>query len=321
MKVVFMGTPTFACPTLKTLLESPHHIVGIYTQPDKPKGRGKAMAFSPVKALALEAGIPVFQPPSIRIENEVKKLRALMPDVIIVAAYGQILSQEILDIPPYGCLNVHASLLPKYRGAAPIEWAIIDGEKTTGITIMRMEAGLDTGPMLLKEEVEILPEDTGASLHDRLMVLGGPMICQALTQLENNTAVFTPQDNAKSCYAHMLDKKLGNINFNKSALELERFIRGLNPWPGCYTFWQGKQLKIWKSLVNSQKEKGTHAPGTILWAGPDQIGVQTGNGILEILEVQLEGKKRMSVAAFLLGTPLKAGEHFTTKKEEEAYLC
>ena len=232
MRVVFMGTPDFAVPTLEALIEK-HEVVGVVTQPDKRKGRGKAMAFSPVKEKALEHEIPVYQPVKVREEAFVQILRELDPEVIVVAAFGQILPESILNMPKYGCINVHASLLPKYRGAAPIQWSVIDGEKETGVTIMYMEKGLDTGDMIEHVVVPIDAKETGESLHDKLAVAGGPLLLDVLAKLENGTAVRTPQNDADSCYAKMLTKDLGKIDWNKDAAAIERLIRGLNSWPSA----------------------------------------------------------------------------------------
>ena len=244
-----MGTPDFAVPTLEALIEN-HEVVGVVTQPDKRKGRGKAMAFSPVKEKALEHEIPVYQPVKVREEAFVQVLRELDPEVIVVAAFGQILPESILNMPKYGCINVHASLLPKYRGAAPIQWSVIDGEKETGVTIMYMEKGLDTGDMIEHVVVPIDAKETGESLHDKLAVAGGPLLLDVLAKLENGTAVRTPQNDADSCYAKMLTKDLGKIDWNKDAVSIERLIRGLNSWPSAYTAFHDKTLKIWLSLIH-----------------------------------------------------------------------
>lgn len=299
-----MGTPDFAVPTLEALIEK-HEVVGVVTQPDKRKGRGKAMAFPPVKEKALEHDIPVYQPVKVRDEEFISTLRTLAPEVIVVAAFGQILPESILNMPKYGCINVHASLLPKYRGAAPIQWSVIDGEKETGVTIMYMEKGLDTGDMIESVVVPIDKKETGESLHDKLAAAGGPLLLEVLDKLEAGTAVRTPQNDAESCYAKMLTKDLGKIDWNKDAVSIEHLIRGLNSWPSAYTAFQDKTLKIWDADV---EERSTDAqPGTVVDVTADAIYVQTGEGILKINEVQIQGKKRMPVRAFLLGHKVEEG--------------
>ncbi len=304
MRVVFMGTPEFAVPTLEALLEV-HEVVGVFTQPDKPKGRGKAMAFPPVKEKALEHNIPVYQPVKIREEAVVEEIRKMEPEAIVVVAFGQILPESILNIPKYGCINVHASLLPKYRGAAPMQWSIIDGEKETGVTTMYMAKGLDTGDMILKEVVKMDPKETGETLHDKLSVLGGPLILETLRQLEAGTAPRTPQDDAKSCYASMLTKELGSIDWNKDAASIERLIRGLNSWPSAYTVWNEKTMKIWDSDVVPYE--GNEENGTVVAKDKRSFTVKCGENALQILELQLQGKKRMNTQAFLVGNQMEIG--------------
>lgn len=303
MKIVYMGTPEFAVYGLKSLVENGHEVVGVVTQPDKPKGRGKNMVYTPVKEKALEYNIPVFQPEKIKDEAMVEKLRELAPQVIVVAAYGQILPESILDIPPYGCINIHASLLPKYRGAAPIEWAIIDGESITGVTTMYMEKGLDTGDMIEKSEVVIEKDDTGETLHNKLAKAGGSLILSTLAAIENNTAVRQKQDDTKSCYAKMLTKELGKIDFTGDAAYIERLIRGLNPWPCAYTTLDGKNLKLYKACV--VEENGN--PGEIIRVTRKDFTVACGRGALVIKNLQPEGKKPMDTAAFLNGNRLVPG--------------
>lgn len=300
-----MGTPDFAVPTLRTLIESEHEVVAVITQPDKPKGRGKEMQPTPVKAAALEAGLPVYQPPRVRDEEFVAQLAAWQPDAIIVAAFGQILPKAILDMPKYGCINVHASLLPKYRGAAPIQWAVINGETESGVTAMLMNEGLDTGDMLKKAVVPLDEKETGDSLHDKLCVLGGELILSVLKELEAGTAVRIPQRDEESCYARMLKKELGRIDFSMPAEQIERLIRGLNSWPSAYTHVNGKTLKIWQAEVLEKEYDG--ACGEIVELTRDSLLVKTGEGTLSLTEVQLEGKKRMGLDAFLRGYPMEKG--------------
>ena len=309
MRVVFMGTPDFAVPTLEALIEK-HEVVGVVTQPDKRKGRGKAMAFSPVKEKALEHEIPVYQPVKVREEAFVQILRELDPEVIVVAAFGQILPKELLDIPKYGCVNVHASLLPKYRGAAPIQWAVIRGEQVSGVTTMQMDVGLDTGDMLLKAEVPLAEDETGGSLHDKLSILGGDLLIETLRGLEAGTISPEKQDDSQTGeYARMLDKALGKIDFTMSAADIERLIRGLNPWPSAYIFYKGKTMKLWRAKVLEDTAEGRNGvPGQIISVDKNGFTVQTGDGALQILELQMEGKKRMDAGAFLRGCQMTVGE-------------
>lgn len=305
MKILFMGTPDFSVSTLEALIQAGHEIVGVVTQPDKPKGRGKAMMAPPVKQKALEHGIKVFQPIKVREQQVIDELAQLKPDIGVVIAFGQILPQNLLDMPKLGCVNVHASLLPKYRGAAPIQRVILDGETETGVTIMQMDAGLDTGDMISFVTIEIKDDETGGSLHDKLAVAGANLLIETLKDIENGTAKRVKQDDSLSNYAAKLTKELGEISFEKSAVEIDRLIRGLNPWPSAYTQYEGKTLKIWKASVNKENKGGK--PGEIIQVTKKSIDVQTGNGILELLEVQLEGKKRMDVGSFLRGYNIETG--------------
>ena len=306
MKVIFMGTPDFAVGALDAIVEAGHEVVLVVTQEDKPKGRGKEIQFTPVKEAAIKHGIEVYQPHRVKHEEPVAKLREYNADVFVVAAYGQILSKELLDMPKYGCVNIHASLLPKYRGAAPIQWSIIDGEKVTGVTTQMMAEGIDTGDILDVIEVEIDKEETGGSLFDKLTVAGSEVILTTLKKLEEGTVTRTPQDHSKSTYAKMLDKKMGNIDFEKSAEEIERLIRGLNPWPSAYTAYNGKTLKIWKAEVVDTEYDGSY--GQIVDKTKKAIIIKTGKGALAITELQLEGKKRMTTEAFLCGVGFDLGE-------------
>lgn len=302
MKIVFMGTPDFSVNALENIVKAGHDVVGVITQPDKPKGRGGKMQYTPVKEKALELGLDVYQPQRVKETEFIEKLKEMNPDAIVVIAFGQILPKAILDMPKYGCINVHASLLPKYRGAAPIQWSVIDGEKETGVTTMYMNEGLDTGDIIDKVVVPIDKKETGGSLFDKLAIEGGKLILKTLIELENGTAVRTPQDDSKSNYAGMINKQLGKIDFNKSANEIERLIRGLNPWPSAYTKMDGKTLKIWDADVDDSENDS--APGTITEVGKDFIRVATGKGSLKILEIQLEGKKRMKTRDFLNGAKI-----------------
>ncbi|NLK27711.1 MAG: methionyl-tRNA formyltransferase [Clostridiales bacterium] len=305
MKILFMGTPDFAATILVKLIASDHEIIGVVTQPDKQKGRGKALSFPPVKELALEHKLDVYQPVKVKEPDFMDMVRKMEPEVIVVAAFGQILPKAFLEIPPLGCINVHASLLPKYRGAAPIQYSIIEGEKETGITIMHMDVGIDTGDMILQAAIPISPEETGGSLHDKLASLGADLLLEALDKIADGTAVRIPQDDTKASYVKMLSKEMGNVDFTQSAIQIERLIRGLNPWPSAYTYLNGKTLKLWKASV--EKMEVAAKPGEIIEVRKDAIVVMTGQDALSIQELQLEGKKRMTAEAFLRGYPVKTG--------------
>ena len=307
MRIVFMGTPDFSVPALKALVEAGHEVAAVVTQPDRPRGRGKELQMTPVKVQALAYGIPVYQPEKVKDPAFVESLRDLQPEVIVVIAFGQILSRDILDLPPYGCINIHASLLPTYRGAAPIQWAVIDGEKETGVTTMMMDVGLDTGDMLEKTIIPLDPKETGGSLFDKLSQAGGPLILSTLEKLKAGTAVRTPQTDEDSTYAKMLTKSLGQIDWSMEAAAIERLIRGLNPWPSAYTFVHGKTLKIWDADVLKESSDGA-APGQIIRTDPHSLIVAAGEALLSIRELQLEGKKRMDVETFLRGYTIEKGE-------------
>lgn len=316
MKVIFMGTPDFAVGTLQALISSRHEVAAVFTQPDKPKGRGKAVQQTPVKEMALTAGLLVYQPARVREESVVAQIKELAPDVIVVVAFGQLIPQAVLDIPKYGCVNVHASLLPKYRGAAPIQWAVIDGEAFSGVTTMQMDAGLDTGDMLLTEKVALAPDETGGSLFDKLSAVGAELLLKTLDALEAGSVTPTPQPKeSPTAYAAMLKKTDGEINWEKSAAQIERLVRGLNPWPSAYTHLDGKTLKIWRArLCAAEGSDGNcAAPGTVMRVTKSEIFVQTGDGILALEEVQLEGKKRMDTAAFLRGFSIAEGAQLGVK--------
>ncbi len=317
MKVIFMGTPEFSVPTLNALIQSKHEVVACYTQPDKPKGRGKKMMMTPVKELCLEHQIPVYQPKRIRHAEEVQKFKAIQADVAVVIAYGQILPHEILSHPRYGCLNIHASLLPKYRGAAPYQWAILRGEKETGITTMQMDVGMDTGDMLLKSTLNIASDETAGSLHDRLMVLGGDLILETLDGIEAGTLKPIQQQEDEATYAPMLKKEEGNIDWSQSAKEIEQKIRGLCPWPSAYSYFNGDLIKLWKAEVEMSpiglnvEKKGI---GTICHIDKNRgIGVCCGQGILYIQCLQEQGKKRMEIKDYLNGHTLNIGDKFNEK--------
>lgn len=308
MKIVFMGTPDFAVGALESLVEAGHDVVAVVTQPDKPKGRGKEMQQTPVKACAVKHNIEVFQPVKIKTPEAVEVLKGYGADLFVVAAFGQILSKEILDMPKYGCVNIHASLLPKYRGAAPIQWAILDGEKETGVTIMQMNEGLDTGDMLTKVVVPIEDTDTGESLFDKLAEAGAKLLIETIPQIEAGTLKPEPQDDSVSTYAKMIKKEMGLIDWKKEAVVLERLVRGMNSWPSAYTHFQGKTLKVWEAEVETCETDAV--PGSVVEVTKNSIKVQTGKDLLVLKQIQLEGKKRMDVAAFLLGYKVDAGMMF-----------
>ena len=309
MKIVFMGTPDYAAGALAALIGAGHEIVLAVTQPDKPKGRSSELVPPPVKSKALEHGIPVFQPKRIKAPEAVEELKRRDADAYIVAAFGQILSQEILDIPRYGCLNIHASLLPRYRGASPIQHAIIDGEERTGITIMQMDAGIDTGDMLYQKDISIGDKDNYETLHDKLMLLGGEAVVEALKLLEQGKLVPRKQQDDLSCYAPLIQKSMGEIDFTQTAIVIDRKIRGMTPWPSAYTNYQGKQLKIWRAEPDqSLNADGASVPGEIIKADKDYVAVAAGEGALRVYELQLEGKKRMTTHDFLLGVKMQPGE-------------
>lgn len=322
-----MGTPDFSVPVLTAMKEAGHDMLAAVTQPDKPKGRGKEMQMTPVKAKALELGIPVLQPKRVRDPEFVEQLRELKPDIMVVVAFGQILTKEVLEVPKYGCINVHASLLPMYRGAAPIQYVILNGEKETGVTTMFMDEGLDTGDMLLKTVVPITADETGGTLHDKLSAAGAELLIRTLEQMEAGTLQRIPQT-GETCYVGTLKKSMGEMDWSRPAEELERQVRGLNPWPSAYTFLNGKTLKIWKAevlhteAVSSQEAEEPEALadrkscGSVMAISRDSIQVQTGDGILAIRELQLEGKKRMTADAFLRGYPVEAGTILGRTAEE-----
>lgn len=307
MRIVFMGTPEFAVPPLESLIQNGYEVAAVFTQPDKPKGRGYQMAFPPVKELALQNDIPVYQPTTLKDESIYQILCKLQPDLIVVVAYGKILPVNILELPKYGCVNVHASLLPKYRGAGPIQWSLLKGETETGVTTMYMAQGLDTGDMILKKSLSILPDETADQLHDRLSALGAELLLETLPLLEAGTAPRIPQDDQESCYAPMLSKELSPLDFSKTAAELHNQIRGLSSWPAASVSLNGKRLKIYRSkLVSDYSGKA----GCLLDKKRFIVGCGDGKAI-EFTEVQYEGSKRMEASAFLRGHSLEAGTQLT----------
>lgn len=315
MRIVFMGTPDFAVASLDALIKNPFlNVVAVYTQPDKYRGRKAQLTYSPVKVKAMEFNIPVYTPVKIREPENIEQLREIAPDIIVVAAFGQILPKEILELPKYGCVNVHASLLPKYRGASPIQRVILDGEPETGVTIMQMAQGLDTGDMLARVKTKILPTDTGESLHDRLAELSGPLLIRTLDAIEAGEVRPEPQNDAESCYAGMIRKEDGLLDFSQSAAALERAVRAYDPWPGTYTYINDLQLSILRAKVLPGNTVKT--PGTVTSITNSGINIQTGDGILTVTELKLQGKKAMSVRDFLNGNRLiTVGSVFTSSPE------
>lgn len=319
MRIVFMGTPDFAAAPLEAIIKSgKHQITAVITQPDKPKGRGKAVQFPPVKEKALEYEIPVWQPANVNTPEMLTVLKEQNPDCIVVAAFGQLLKKEILELPQYGCINIHASLLPKLRGAAPIQWAVIQGDEKAGVTTMWMNEGLDTGDMLLKKEMLLEEKETGGSLFDKLSLCGCDLILETLDALEQGSAVRTPQT-GESTYAKILTKELGNIDWNRPAEEIERLIRGLNPWPSAYSYLNGKMVKIWAANVQetapvyedaSRVQEAAANPGTLILWNKHSAAVSCKDSWLEICELQVQGKKRMTADAWLRGVKWEPGMRF-----------
>ncbi len=316
MKVVFMGTPDFAVPVLERLIaDNRYKVEAVVTQPDKPQGRSGKLSCSPVKETAVRNQVPVFQPVKLRAPESIRMLKEYTFDVIVVAAFGQILPKEVLDMPEFGCINVHGSLLPRWRGAAPVQQALLAGDSETGITTMLMDEGIDTGDMLLKKKIEIGRKETGGELFDRMSSLGAELLIETLERIKAGTLKPEPQDDEKSTYAGMLTKEQGRLDFSKSAGELERKVRGRNPWPSAYTSYKGKTLKIWEADTEEERTCGEEQKrageipdtGEIVWVTKDAFAIKTGTGNLIVRELQWEGKKRMKTADFLRGTTLEKG--------------
>ncbi|MBP1764760.1 MAG: Methionyl-tRNA formyltransferase [Firmicutes bacterium] len=307
LRIVFMGTPDFAVPCLDRLVRDEHQIIAVVTQPDRPKGRGRHFTPSPVKEYAQEYNLPVLQPEKIKDPGFMEQLAVLQPDVIVVVAFGQFLPQRLLDLPSLGCINVHASLLPKYRGAAPIHWAIMNGETSTGVTTMYMDSGMDTGDMILKRETPISPDENTGQLHDRLSSLGAGLLAQTLELAVENKAPRTPQNSEEASYAPLLTRQIEAIDWKRSAMEIHNQVRGLNPWPGAYCLYNDRTLKIWRTHI--QETVGIFAaPGCIVAVERDCLLVAAGNGTICIDEVQPQNKRRMGVGDFSTGYRVNAGE-------------
>lgn len=307
MRIVFMGTPDFAVKTLEKIIENGYDVVAVVTQPDKPKGRDKKLSPPPVKECALKHNLTVLQPQRARDEAFVQELKRYNPDAIVVVAFGQILPESILHMTKYGCINVHASLLPQYRGASPIQWAVIDGCKKTGVTTMLMDEGIDTGDILMVREYELAKKETGGSLFDKLSLLGAELLIETLKGMETDSIKPIKQDNEKSSYVKMLTKAMGHIDFAKNANEIERLIRGLNPWPSAFTYMNKKMLKIWDADVLEDIEVPQNSPVGTAFISKEKMYVICGSGFLELKEVQLEGKKRMCIEDFLRGNRIENG--------------
>ncbi len=307
-RIVFFGTPSFALPTLQSLLDGRDQVVGIVTQPDREKGRGRKVVLSPVKELALRYGLNPLQPVKAKEEAFQGALRNLQPDIMVVVAYGQIIPKSVLSIPKYGAVNVHASLLPKYRGAAPIAWAILNGEKVTGVTTMLLDEGMDTGDILLQTEVPIGDGETCETLHDRLASSGAQLLLETLEKTKTGDIHPIPQDHSKATYAPLLKKEDGHIDWKKEAREIDRQIRAFNPWPGAFTKWGDQLLKIYQGEIRKRAPVGK--AGTVIWVGSDFIEVETGKDSYLIKEIQLEGRRRMTLREFLSGHPIPVGTVF-----------
>lgn len=305
MKIVFMGTPEIAVPCLEKLIEENHVIVGVVTRTDKPKGRGKKLAMPPVKEIAVKNDINVYQPKKARDKDFINEIRVLSPDLIIVVAYGQILPKEILEIPKYGCVNVHVSLLPKYRGSAPINWVIINGEEKTGVSTMYMDEGLDTGDIILQKEIDLNDEITAGELHDKIMYMGADLLKDTVNMIESGNAPRAKQVDSESSYAPIMDKSLGKIDFSKSAKEIHNLVRGVNPWPSAYTNYDGETMKVWKTKITV--EDSTKEPGTIIEVNKDGIKVCTKDKIILLEEIQMPNKKRVLVGEYIKGNTIKTG--------------
>jgi len=307
-RIIFMGTPAFACPTLQTMIDRNENLVAVFTQPDRPKGRGQKLQSPPVKELALNHGIPVFQPPKVRTPEVIEQIRDLKPDLIVVVAFGQILPKALLDIPPQGCVNVHASLLPRYRGAAPLNWCIVNGETETGVTTMLMDVGLDTGPMLLKKSTPIDQDEDILCLHDRMSLMGAQLLAETLDGLKAGRIIPESQDDSQSCYAPLLKKEHGVIDWQRPATALHNQIRGLAAWPGVVSCLDGSPFKLHRTKV----AHGTGVPGTVIASGKTGLEVACGQGSLIIRELQAPGSKKMDTGSFLTGHPIPVGSVFST---------
>ena len=316
MKIIFAGTPEFAAYALDALLDSEHEIVAVYTQPDRPAGRGRKLRASPVKERALEMGIDVFQPQTLKDDAVVEQLKAHQADIMVVVAYGLILPQRVLDVPPLGCVNIHASLLPRWRGAAPIQRAILAGDTESGITIIQMDKGLDTGAMLHRLSCEISSEETGSSLHDKLAQLGGVAIVQALEAMQNSTVDAQVQDDQLACYAEKLSKEEAWLNWQDTALNLDRKIRGFNSWPVARSYWSDQMVMVWKAQVLDERSGSKVSPGSVLAISDHGIDVGTGAGVLRLQRLQFAGGKALDVREIIKSKAISVGDVFVSAQGE-----
>jgi len=306
LKIVFLGTPEFAVPSLEMLVKEGYEIAAVITQPDKPKGRGNKLTAPPIKEFAMTNGIKVLQPPKVRTSEFFHELQVLAPDLLVTVAYGKILPVEVLDLPKFGCINVHGSLLPKYRGAAPIHWAIINGEKVTGITTMYTDVGMDTGDMLIKKEIDISEDITVGELHDEMAVLGAEVLKGTLINLVKGTLMRVPQIDNESTYAPIIKKELGEINWNKASVEIHNLVRGTNPWPGAFTTYKSERMRVWKTKFQESEDLGKK-PGIICKVSDEGIIVSTGSGFITITEIQFDSGKKMGVEEYIRGHNLEVG--------------
>lgn len=307
MRIVFMGTPEFAIPSLDMMVNEGYDIVAVVTQPDKPKGRGNKVSLPPVKEYALKKKICVLQPESLKNSDFTEKIKELKPDLLVTAAYGKMLPKGVLDIPPLGCINVHGSLLPKYRGAAPVHWSIINGEEVTGITTMFTDVGMDTGDMLLKSIIEITDDMTAGELHDRLSALGADVLKETLERLKNGTLERIPQAHEEATYACIIEKDISKIDWSKTAKEVHNLIRGTNPWPGAFTYYKGNKMKVWMSNVVDENSHD-YKPGTICRVDKNGFYVTCGSGVVDIKEVQFDSCRRMCIGDYICGHKMDEGE-------------
>lgn len=310
MRIVFMGTPEFAVPSLDILVKNGMDVVMVVTQPDKPKGRGYKVSYPPVKEYALKNNIPVMQPEKIGSSESVEQLKKLNPDLFVTCAFGQFLTQEVLDIPRYGTVNVHGSLLPKYRGAAPIQWAIINGEEKTGVTTMLTALKLDAGDILMSREIPVDDDMTAGQLHDKMSVLGAELLLETIHALEQNTITPVPQNEAEATYAPRIVRETGKINWEASAVSVHNLVRGTDPWPGAYSYLGGRRIRIWKTKIRDKELISGKKPGTIIDVKRNFISVQTGKGVVDVFEIQYDGGKRMTVEQYLCGHEIKPGDCF-----------
>lgn len=313
MRIVFMGTPDFAVPSLEILIKNSMDIVMVVTQPDKPRGRGHKVSYSPIKEYAVKNNIPVMQPEKIGNSESVEQLRQLQPDLFVTCAFGQFLTKDVLDIPKFGTVNVHGSLLPKYRGAAPIQWAVINGEEKTGVTTMLTVLKLDAGDILLTREIEIEDDMTAGKLHDKMSVTGAKLLLETIQGLESGSIIPKPQNEMEATYAPRIVRETGKIKWDNSARSIHNLVRGTNPWPGAYSYYQGKRMRIWNTTVYDDEKITGSEPGTIIGTSKENFLVQAGKGIISVLEVQCDNGKRMTVEQYICGHEVNSGDRFESE--------